>query len=146
MDAKNMKAGFSNWYHNQYLKEDGYVDEPLDPEGVAVQQANAQQQAAQANTQATAPQQSGSCFKKYFSGNGTMKANLASLGKELGDALVAFALKEYVSPDMFDGDDNRINYETAIRDTIAENYNLKIIEILRNAGIFISNTKEKYTK
>ena len=75
-----------------------------------------------------------------------MKANLASLGKELGDALVAFALKEYVSPDMFDGDDNRINYETAIRDTIAENYNLKIIEILRNAGIFISNTKEKYTK
>ena len=47
---------------------------------------------------------------------------------------------------MFDGDDNRINYETAIRDTIAENYNLKIIEILRNAGIFISNTKEKYTK
>lgn len=144
MDAKNIKAGFSNWYHNEYLKEDGYVDEPLDPEGVAVQQANAQQQAAQ--QQAAAPQQAGSCFKKYFSGNGTMKANLASLGKELGDALVNFALKEYVTPEMFDGVDNRNNYETAIRDTIAENYNLKIIEILRNAGIFMSNTKEKYTK
>jgi hypothetical protein len=75
-----------------------------------------------------------------------LKASLSGLGKELGDALVNFALKEYVTDDMFDGDDNKLKYETEVRNKIAEDYNLKLIEVLRNAGIFLATAKDKYTK
>jgi hypothetical protein len=47
---------------------------------------------------------------------------------------------------MFDGDDNKLKYETEVRNKIAEDYNLKLVEILRNAGIFLATAKDKYTK
>lgn len=134
---------FKTWYHNDYLRESDLDNSPLDAE------APVPQQQMPAETAPAAPavpaQTAGGNFKRYFTG-GNLKASLSGLGKELGDALVNFALKEYVTDVMFDGDDNKLKYETEVRNKIAEDYNLKLIEILRNAGIFLATAKDKYTK
>jgi hypothetical protein len=118
---------FKTWYHDDYLRESDLNNSPLDAAPAAPAQT------------------AGGNFKRYFTG-GNLKASLSGLGKELGDALVNFALKEYVTDDMFDGDDNKLKYETEVRNKIAEDYNLKLIEVLRNAGIFLATAKDKYTK
>lgn len=134
---------FKTWYHNDYLRESDLDNSPLDAE------APVPQQQMPAETAPAAPavpaQTAGGKFKRYFTG-GNLKASLSGLGKELGDELVNFALKEYVTDVMFDGDDNKLKYETEVRNKIAEDYNLKLIEILRNAGIFLATAKDKYTK
>ena len=133
---------FKTWYHNDYLRENELDNSPLDVEAPVPQQ---QMPADKVPTAPVAPAAAGVNFKRYFTGS-NLKASLSGLGKELGDALVDFALKEYVTDDMFDGDDNKLKYETEVRNKIAEDYNLKLIEILRNAGIFLSTAKDKYTK
>ena len=133
---------FKTWYHNDYLHESDLDNSPLDVEAPVPQQ---QMPADKVSAAPVAPASAGVNFKRYFTGS-NLKASLSGLGKELGDALVDFALKEYVTDDMFDGDDNKLKYETEVRNKIAEDYNLKLIEILRNAGIFLSTVKDKYTK
>lgn len=133
---------FKTWYHNDYLRENELDNSPLDVEAPVPQQ---QMPADKVPAAPVAPVAAGVNFKRYFTGS-NLKASLSGLGKELGDALVNFALKEYVTDDMFDGDDNKLKYETEVRNKIAEDYNLKLIEILRNAGIFLSTAKDKYTK
>ena len=133
---------FKTWYHNDYLRENELDNSPLDVEAAVPQQ---QMPADKVPAAPVAPAAAGVNFKRYFTGS-NLKASLSGLGKELGDALVNFALKEYVTDDMFDGDDNKLKYETEVRNKIAEDYNLKLIEILRNAGIFLSTAKDKYTK
>ena len=133
---------FKTWYHNDYLRENELDNSPLDVEAPVPQQ---QMPADKVPAAPVAPAAAGVNFKRYFTGS-NLKASLSGLGKELGDALVDFALKEYVTDDMFDGDDNKLKYETEVRKKIAEDYNLKLIEILRNAGIFLSTAKDKYTK
>ena len=133
---------FKTWYHNDYLRENELDNSPLDVEAPVPQQ---QMPADKVPVAAVAPAAADVNFKRYFTGS-NLKASLSGLGKELGDALVDFALKEYVTDDMFDGDDNKLKYETEVRNKIAEDYNLKLIEILRNAGIFLSTAKDKYTK
>ena len=133
---------FKTWYHNDYLRENELDNSPLDIEAPVPQQ---QMPADKVPAEPVAPAAAGVNFKRYFTGS-NLKASLSGLGKELGDALVNFALKEYVTDDMFDGDDNKLKYETEVRNKIAEDYNLKLIEILRNAGIFLSTAKDKYTK
>lgn len=133
---------FKTWYHNDYLRENELDNSPLDVEAPVPQQ---QMPADKVPAAPVAPATAGVNFKRYFTGS-NLKASLSGLGKELGDALVNFALKEYVTDDMFDGDDNKLKYETEVRNKIAEDYNLKLIEILRNAGIFLSTAKDKYTK
>ena len=133
---------FKTWYHNDYLRENELDNSPLDVEAPVPQQ---QMPAGKVPAAPVAPAAAGVNFKRYFTGS-NLKASLSGLGKELGDALVDFALKEYVTDDMFDGDDNKLKYETEVRNKIAEDYNLKLIEILRNAGIFLSTAKDKYTK
>ena len=133
---------FKTWYHNDYLRENELDNSPLDVEAPVPQQ---QMPADKVPAAPVAPAAVGVNFKRYFTGS-NLKASLSGLGKELGDALVNFALKEYVTDDMFDGDDNKLKYETEVRNKIAEDYNLKLIEILRNAGIFLSTAKDKYTK
>lgn len=132
---------FKSWYHNEYLAEDGQghvQQDGLDPE------AQVPQQEMPAD-KAPAPAGNGGAFNRYFQ-QGNMKSGLQQLGKELGDALYNFAIKTYVSDDMFDSEDTKLKYETEVRNKIAEDYNLKLIEVLRNAGIFLANCKEKYTK
>lgn len=133
---------FKTWYHNDYLRENELDNSPLDVEAPVPQQ---QMPADKVPAAPVAPAAAGVNFKRYFTGS-NLKASLSGLGKELGDALVNFALNEYVTDDMFDGDDNKLKYETEVRNKIAEDYNLKLIEILRNAGIFLSTAKDKYTK
>lgn len=133
---------FKTWYHNDYLRENELDNSPLDVEAPVPQQ---QMPADKVPAAPAAPAAAVVNFKRYFTGS-NLKASLSGLGKELGDALVDFALKEYVTDDMFDGDDNKLKYETEVRNKIAEDYNLKLIEILRNAGIFLSTAKDKYTK
>lgn len=133
---------FKTWYHNDYLRENELDNSPLDVEAPVPQQ---QMPADKVPAAPVAPAAAGVNFKRYFT-DSNLKASLSGLGKELGDALVNFALKEYVTDDMFDGDDNKLKYETEVRNKIAEDYNLKLIEILRNAGIFLSTAKDKYTK
>lgn len=133
---------FKSWLHNDYLKEEakmGHVDqEGLDPEAQVPQQ--------EMPADKVAPQGNGNgSFGRYFQ-NGNMKTGLQQLGKDIGDALYNFAIKTYVSNDMFDSEDTKLKYETEVRNKIAEDYNLKLIEVLRNAGIFLANAKEKYTK
>lgn len=131
---------FKSWLHNDYLNEYaemGYVDqEGLDPEAQVPQQ--------EMPADKVDPQGNGS-FVRYFQ-NGNMKTSLQQLGKDIGDALYDFAIKTYVSDDLFDSEDTKLKYETEVRNKIAEDYNLKLIEVLRNAGIFLANAKEKYTK
>jgi hypothetical protein len=131
---------FKTWYHNDYLRESDLDNSPLDAEAPIPQQ----EMPAIKVPAPTAPA-AGANFQRYFT-DGNLKASLSSLGKELGDALVNFALKEYVTDDMFDGVDNKLKYETEVRNKIAEDYNLKLIEVLRNAGIFLATAKDKYTK
>lgn len=133
---------FKTWYHNDYLRENELDNSPLDVEAPVPQQ---QMPADKVPAAPVAPAAAGVNFKRYFT-DSNLKASLSGLGKELGDAIVNFALKEYVTDDMFDGDDNKLKYETEVRNKIAEDYNLKLIEILRNAGIFLSTAKDKYTK
>lgn len=134
---------FKTWYHDDYLRESDLDNSPLDAEAPVPQQ---QMPAETAPAAPAAPAQTaGGNFKRYFTG-GNLKASLSGLGKELGDALVNFALKEYVTDDMFDGVDNKLKYETEVRNKIAEDYNLKLIEVLRNTCIFLATAKDKYTK
>ena len=133
---------FKSWLHNDYLKEEaemGHVDQVgLDPEAQVLQQ--------EMPADKVAPQGNNVCsFGRYFQ-NSNMKTGLQQLGKDIGDALYNFAIKTYVSNDMFDSEDTRLKYESEVRNKIAEDYNLKLIEVLRNAGIFLANAKEKYTK
>lgn len=134
---------FKTWYHNEYkpLHENEIDGQPLDAEAPVSQTQMPADKVGQSAPQAGA----GSSFKRYFT-NGNMKSGLQSLGKEIGDALYNFAVKEYVSDDMFDSEDTKLKYETEVRNKIAEDYNLKLVEVLRNAGIFLANAKEKYTK
>lgn len=131
---------FKSWYHNDYLKEDfqEHLD-GLDPEAQVPQQEMPAEKATHEQTENNAT------FDRYFK-QGNMKSSLQQLGKDIGDALYNFAVNSYVSDNMFDSEDAKLKYETDVRNKIAEDYNLKLIEVLRNAGIFLANTKEKYTK
>lgn len=134
---------FKTWLHNDYLKESDErerydMDAELDPEAAELQREMPADVAEQ-------PANNAAGFAKYFQ-QGNLKAGLQQLGKELGDALYDFAVKTYVNDEMFDSEDTKLKYETEVRNKIAEDYNLKLIEVLRNAGIFLANAKEKYTK
>lgn len=132
---------FKKWYHEQYLNEDlerDSVVNDLDPEVEEMQQETPSDKLKDEEA-------SSINFNLYFK-DGQMKSSLQKLGKDLGDALYDFAINKYVNADMFDSEDNKLKYETDVRDKLAEDYNEKLVEILRNAGIFLANAKEKYTK
>lgn len=131
---------FKSWYHNDYLKEEVQDQfDSIDPDAQVPQQEMPAEKVTPENADNTA------AFERYFK-QGNMKSSLQQLGKDIGDALYNFAIKTYVSDDMFDSEDAKLKYETDVRNKIAEDSNLKLIEVLRNAGIFLANTKEKYTK
>lgn len=132
---------FKTWLHEDYLKESDEEfrdNSPLDPEAAEMQREMPADSVKQ-------DQPAKLSFNRYFQ-QGNMKTGLQQLGKDLGDALYDFAVKTYVNDDLFDSEDTKLKYETEVRNKIAEDYNLKLIEVLRNAGIFLANAKEKYTK
>lgn len=136
---------FKKWYHEQYLSEDlerregvREVVTDLDPEVEEMQRETPADKLKQDDEPSVN-------FGFYFK-DGQMKSSLQRLGKDLGDSLYDFAINKYVNADMFDSEDNKLKYETEVRNKLAEDYNEKLTEILRNAGIFLANAKEKYTK
>lgn len=133
---------FKSWYHKSRLNEDEYTGQPLDDEA-PVQQQQMPADKAPAPAQKPASSNTGA-FRSFFGED--MKASLQNLGKSLGDAIYAFAMKEFVSADDFVSEDAKEKYEVEVRDKIAEDTNLKLTEILRQVGIFLNNAKGKYTK
>lgn len=73
------------------------------------------------------------------------KEGLKKLGEDIGKAIVYFAMKEYVTYDMFESDSEQQAYEKIIRDKIEESYNKTLTELLRNIGITLVNTKVSNT-
>lgn len=73
------------------------------------------------------------------------KEGLKKLGDDIGKAIVYFAMKEYVTYDMFDSDAEQQAYEKIIRDKIEESYNKTLIELFRNIGVTLVNTKVSNT-
>ena len=73
------------------------------------------------------------------------KEGLKKLGEDIGKAFVYFAMKEYVTYDMFESDSEQQAYEKIIRDKIEESYNKTLTELLRNIGITLVNTKTTNT-
>lgn len=127
---------FSTWYHKDYLKEEGEVDSQFDPE-VPQREMPADKVSPQQNV-------SGS-FKQYMSTDNLTKG-LVKLGQDVGTSIYNYAVKEFVNDDTFESEDDKIKYELAIRNKIAEDYNKKLIEVLKNAGIFIENTRRTIAK
>lgn len=128
---------FSNWYHNKLNEENVDMTSSLDDE------APVQQQQMPAD-KAAAPAAGGN-FRQYLT-DANLKASLQKLGKDVGDAIYNFAIKEYVNDDMFDSEDEKIKYINAIRNKVAETYNINLIELMKNIGIFIENTRVSVTK
>lgn len=128
---------FSNWYHNKLNEEQVDMTSSLDDE------APVQQQQMPAD-KAAAPAAGGN-FRQYLTDT-NLKASLQKLGKDIGDAIYNFAVKEYVNDDMFDSEDEKIKYVNAIRNKVAETYNINLIELMKNIGIFIENTRVSATK
>lgn len=129
---------FSNWYHNKLNEEQVDMTSSLDDE------APVQQQQMPAD-KAAAPAAGGN-FRQYLTADTNLKASLQKLGKDIGDAIYNFAVKEYVNDDMFDSEDEKIKYVNAIRNKVAETYNINLIELMKNIGIFIENTRVSVTK
>lgn len=107
-----------------------------------------QQEAGKREAQAelTAEKASGS-IQTIVSGyiNDDPKEGLKKLGEDIGKAIVYFAMKEYVTYDMFESDSEQQAYEKIIRDKIEESYNKTLTELLRNIGITLVNTKTTNT-
>lgn len=132
---------FKSWYHKSRLNEDEFTGQPLDDEAPIPQQ---EMPADKAPIPAQKASSNTGAFRSFFGED--MKASLQNLGKSLGDAIYAFAMKEFVTPDDFVSEDAKEKYEVEVRDKIAEDTNLKLTEILRQVGIFLNNAKGKYTK
>jgi len=73
------------------------------------------------------------------------KEGLKKLGEDIGKAIVYFAMKEYVTYDMFESDSEQQAYEKIIRDKIEESYAKTLTELMRNIGITLVNTKVSNT-
>lgn len=73
------------------------------------------------------------------------KEGLKKLGEDIGKAIVYFAMKEYVTYDMFESDAEQQAYEKIIRDKVEESYAKTLTELMRNIGITLVNTKVSNT-
>ncbi len=129
---------FKTWLHNDYRAMNEEADQgPLDVEAAVDQQATA----AEANKQGAAP----SKFGEYLVAQ-DLTEHLAKLGSDVGDAVLNFATKTFVKPEMFDSKDAYDKYINAMNQKIGLDYKKKMIEVLSNAGVFIENTKRSLGK
>lgn len=131
---------FKTWLHNDFkpLYEDATLEEPLDKEGALDQQKTAAE--VNANTSNTP-----NAFRQYITSDG-LTEHLAKLGGDIGEAVLNFAIKEFVNPEMFDSKDNYDKYVNAMNQKIGLDYKKRLIEVLSNAGVFIENTKRSLSK
>lgn len=132
---------FKTWLHNDYKPINEELDEPLDAEAAVDQQKTA----AETNQQAAATTNNGSQFRSYITAD-NLTDHLAKLGADIGDAVLSFAIKEFVKPEMFDSKDKYDKYVNAMNQKIGLDYKKKMIEVLSNAGVFIENTKRSLGK
>lgn len=133
---------FKQYYRNK-MNEEGFGGGPLDPDAPAQPQAQRQpmgvaQQAPKSN--------GGVCISSYLSKDKNLKSSLSEFGKAVGDAIVDFAVSQLVAEDDFENEKEKNDYMNSIRDKVTEGYNKTLIELMRNIGIYIDNTKNSITK
>ena len=78
-------------------------------------------------------------------GRSDLKAGLAQLGQDLGNAIVNYALNTFVTDDMFDSQDAKAKYQNIVNQKIQLQAVGSLVDILKHIGIDLQNTKTALT-
>ena len=130
MDAKELNF-------KEYLENKRKMDEEL--------QMQQQKSEAEQSLQTQAMNGSAESLIARYVGRGDLKAGLAQLGQDLGNAIVNYALNTFVTDDMFDSQDAKAKYQNIINQKIQLQAVGSLVDILKHMGIDIQNTKTALT-
>lgn len=133
MDSKDINF-------KEYLENKRKMDEELQ-----LQQQQQQKSEAEQSLQTQAMNGSAESLINRYVGRGDLKAGLAQLGQDLGNAIVNYALKTFVTDDMFDSQDAKAKYQNIINQKIQLQAVGSLVDILKHMGIDIQNTKTALT-
>jgi len=131
MDSKDINF-------KEYLENKRKMDEEL-------QMQQQQKSEAEQSLQTQAMNGSAESLINRYVGRGDLKAGLAQLGQDLGNAIVNYALKTFVTDDMFDSQDAKAKYQNIINQKIQLQAVGSLVDILKHMGIDIQNTKTALT-
>lgn len=130
MDAKELNF-------KEYLENKKKMDEEL--------QMQQQKSEAEQSLQTQAMNGSVESLITRYVGRGDLKAGLAKLGQDLGNAIVNYALNTFVTDDMFDSQDAKAKYQNIINQKIQLQAVGSLVDILKHMGIDLQNTKTALT-
>ena len=130
MDAKELNF-------KEYLENKKKMDEEL--------QMQQQKSEAEQSLQTQAMNCSVESLIVHYVGRGDLKAGLAQLGQDLGNAIVNYALNTFVTDDMFDSQDAKAKYQNIVNQKIQLQAVGSLVDILKHIGIDLQNTKTALT-
>ena len=130
MDAKELNF-------KEYLENKRKMDEEL--------QMQQQKSEAEQSLQTQAMNGSAESLIARYVGRGDLKAGLAQLGQDLGNAIVNYALNTFVTDDMFDSfTEENLDDENPDDSYYEEDDNYEN-DLLKHMGIDLQNTKTALT-
>ena len=121
----------------EYLENKRKMDEEL--------QMQQQKSEAEQSLQTQAMNGSAESLIARYVGRGDLKAGLAQLGQDLGNAIVNYALNTFVTVDMFDSQDAKAKYQNIVNQKIQLQAVGSLVDILKHMGIDLQNTKTALT-
>lgn len=130
MDAKELNF-------KEYLENKKKMDEEL--------QMQQQKSEAEQSLQTQGMNCSVESLIVRYVGRGDLKAGLAQLGQDLGNAIVNYALNTFVTDDMFDSQDAKAKYQNIVNQKIQLQAVGSLVDILKHIGIDLQNTKTALT-
>ena len=130
MDAKELNF-------KEYLENKKKMDEELQMQ----QQKSEAEQSLQTQAMNCSVE---SLIVRYVS-RSDLKAGLAQLGQDLGNAIVNYALNTFVTDDMFDSQDAKAKYQNVVNQKIQLQAVGSLVDILKHIGIDLQNTKTALT-
>lgn len=123
---------FHQYYKNKMSEAEGdFMKEPLDVDAPVVERPQVAQPVQATNTNILA---------SYVATEKSMKTALSKLGTDLSTAIVNYAKEQAVNVSNFESEQAYDDYKKKIRSTVEEKYNVTLIELLKQIGIFIDNT------
>lgn len=117
MDAKELNF-------KEYLENKRKMDEEL--------QMQQQKSEAEQSLQTQAMNGSAESLIARYVGRGDLKAGLAQLGQDLGNAIVNYALNTFVTDDMFDSQDAKAKYQNIVNQKIQLQAVGSLVDILKH--------------
>lgn len=121
----------------EYLENKKKMDEEL--------QMQQQKSEAEQSLQTQAMNCSVESLIVRYVGRSDLKAGLAQLGQDLGNAIVNYALNTFVTDDMFDSQDAKAKYQNIVNQKIQLQAVGSLVDILKHIGIDLQNTKTALT-